>query len=201
MLYLKKSEGVYTMNFHIRGENVEITKAIRDHIETKIEKLEKYFQSEVIKDVHIKVNVKKGQHKIEVTIPMSKWVLRAEEKTGDLYSSVDLVVDKLERQIRKHKTRVNRKAREKEGLKHLLFVEEVYPTPLLPEKETEQEEEIKIVKTKRFEVKPMEVEEAILQMNLVGHSFFYFKDAEDNALKIVYARNDDTYGLIEFDNQ
>ena len=128
--------------------------------------------------------------KVEVTIPLPYLVLRAEETSPDLYGSVDLVVDKLERQMRKYKTKINRKSREK-GFEMQVPAEEVL--------DEELENDVDIVRTKRLSLKPMDSEEAVLQMNMLGHNFFIFEDAETNGTSIVYSRKDGKYGLIETD--
>lgn len=172
--------------YNIRGENIEVTDAIRAYAEKKISKLEKYFADvpTAIAHVNLKVYTEKTA-KVEVTIPLPYLVLRAEETSIDLYGSIDLVVDKLERQVRKYKTKINRKSREK-GF-----------DLLVPEQVVEEEEGIEIVRTKQFELKPMDSEEAVLQMNMLGHSFFVFEDAETEETNIVYRRKDGKYGLIE----
>jgi len=128
---------------------------------------------------------------VEVTIALSGLLLRAEERQEDMYASIDLVVDKLERQIRKHKTKVNRKVLKEGGLRGL-FVDNVAPA-----EEPEDEEDLQVVRTKRFTMKPMDVEEAILQMNLLGHNFFVFANMDTNEINVVYRRDDGKYGLIE----
>jgi len=181
------------MNFNIRGENIEVTPAIREYVEKKISKLERYFSE--TPDANVNVNLKTYNDKtakVEVTIPMSQLVLRAEEDHLDMYAAIDLIVDKLERQIRKHKTKVNRKQREKGNLNTLFGADEPSATAV-----QEEEDEMEIVRQKRFNLKPMDSEEAILQMDLLGHSFFVYTDAETNSTNIVYKRKDGKYGLIE----
>ncbi|MCE4051616.1 MULTISPECIES: ribosome-associated translation inhibitor RaiA [Bacillaceae] len=181
------------MNFNIRGENIEVTPAIREYVEKKISKLERYFSE--TPDANVNVNLKTYNDKtakVEVTIPMSQLVLRAEEDHLDMYAAIDLIVDKLERQIRKHKTKVNRKQREKGNLNTLFGADEPSAAAL-----QEEEDEMEIVRQKRFNLKPMDSEEAILQMDLLGHSFFVYTDAETNSTNIVYKRKDGKYGLIE----
>ncbi|MEJ8778520.1 ribosome hibernation-promoting factor, HPF/YfiA family [Pseudogracilibacillus sp. ICA-222130] len=180
------------MNYIIRGENIEVTQAIREYVEKKIAKLNRYFDTPPTSDVHVNLSVYNDEQQIEVTIPMANLLLRAEEQNPDLYAATDLVVDKLERQIRKHKTKVNRKFRQEGSVKHI-FAE--------LEKEANQAEEdsddIQIVRTKRFNLKPMDSEEAVLQMDMLGHAFFVFTNAETNDTNVVYRRKDGTYGLIE----
>lgn len=180
------------INFNIRGENIEVTPAIREYVETKIEKIERYFGDdfEAKANVNLKIYNDK-QTKVEVTIPLKNVTLRAEERHNDMYAAVDLIVDKLERQIRKHKTKVNRKFREREGT-GVFFANGVgTDTP------NTDEEEFTVVRTKQFSLKPMDQEEAILQMNLLGHDFYIFTDADTNGTNIVYKRKDGKYGLIE----
>lgn len=183
------------LNFNIRGENIEVTPAIREHVEKKVQKLERYFTegANATANVNLKVYNDK-QTKVEVTIPMKNLTLRAEERHVDMYAAVDLIVDKLERQIRKYKTRVNRKFREREGIAN--FFNSVSRNE---EKSNgaEDEQEFSVVRTKQFDLKPMDQEEAILQMNMLGHNFFIFTDAESDGTHIVYKRKDGRYGLIE----
>jgi putative sigma-54 modulation protein len=185
--------GVQVMMYNIRGENIEVTPAIRDYVEKKLSKLERYFDQEIDADVHVNLKVYNSKQKIEVTIPMTHLVLRAEEAHDDLYAAIDLVVDKLERQIRKHKTKVNRKIRERDPAKYVFaHVEESAATAV-----QDEEDELEVVRNKRFDLKPMDSEEAILQMNMLGHNFFVFTNAETNVTNVVYRRKDGRYGLIE----
>jgi len=178
------------MNYHIRGENIEVTPAIRQYAEKKISRLERYFNEAPNANVHVNLKVYQDKtSKVEVTIPLPELVLRAEERNQDMYAAIDLIVDKLERQIRKHKTKVNRKLREQGSTKELFSVNE--------EPNAEEESELQIVRTKQFSLKPMDSEEAVLQMNLLGHNFFIYTDADTNATNIVYRRKDGKYGLIE----
>lgn len=179
------------MNYNIRGENIEVTTPIREYVEKKIGKLNRYFDTPPSSDVHVNLSVYNDDQRIEVTIPMPELLLRAEEQHADLYAAIDLVVDKLERQIRKHKTKVNRKFRQKGSPKYIFAELEQ------DEKNKEENNEIEIVRTKRFNLKPMDSEEAILQMDMLGHSFFVFTNAETNDTNVVYKRKDGKYGLIE----
>lgn len=181
------------INFNIRGENIEVTPAIRDYVESKIEKIERYFSNGVNANANVNLKVYNDkQTKVEVTIPLKNVTLRAEERHVDMYAAIDLIVDKLERQIRKHKTKVNRKFREREGT-GVYFANEV----VNGQNASNEEEEFPVVRTKQFDLKPMDSEEAILQMNLLGHDFYIFTDAESNGTNIVYKRRDGKYGLIE----
>ena len=176
------------MKITLRGKNIEITEAIEEKVSEKLSKLDKYFI--VSENVEAKVLVRTypyGQ-KIEVTIPTEYVLLRAEVVDQDLYNAIDLVIDKLEGQIRKYKTRLNRKSKDNKLAFNLASIE-----PL------EDEEEDVLVKTKTITPKPMDMEEAIMQMELIGHSFFVYRDTETDAISIVYRRNDGDYGLIETD--
>ncbi|MGX6962205.1 ribosome hibernation-promoting factor, HPF/YfiA family [Vagococcus xieshaowenii] len=185
------------LKFNVRGENIEVTEAIRNYVEKRVSKLEKYFDKnqdiEATAHVNLKVYADKDA-KVEVTIPLPYLVLRAEETSHDLYASIDLVVDKLERQIRKFKTKIHRKQREvsEKDLAAKFFID-------TKDVEETDENENEIVRTKRLSLKPMDSEEAILQMNMLGHNFFIFEDAETNGTSIVYIRKDGKYGLIETD--
>ena len=180
------------MNYNIRGENIEVTQPIREYVEKKIGKLNRYFDTPPSSDVHVNLSVYNEEQRIEVTIPMPNLLLRAEEEHTDLYAAIDLVVDKLERQIRKHKTKVNRKFRQKGAPKHIFAELEQEAN-----NNKVEEKEIEIVRTKRFNLKPMDSEEAILQMDMLGHTFFVFTNAETDATNVVYRRKDGKYGLIE----
>lgn len=174
------------MKITLRGKNIEITEAIEEKVGEKLSKLDKYFI--VSENVEAKVLVRTypyGQ-KIEVTIPTEYVLLRAEVVDQDLYNAIDLVIDKLEGQIRKYKTRLNRKSKDNKLAFNLASIE-----PL------GDEEEDVLVKTKTITPKPMDMEEAIMQMELIGHSFFVYRDTETDAISIVYRRNDGDYGLIE----
>lgn len=184
------------MNYNVRGENIEVTPAIREYVEKKIAKLERYFTETPNANVHVNLKLYNDKRsKVEVTIPMANLVLRAEEVHDDMYAAIDLITDKLERQIRKHKTKVNRKFREKGNLNELFAspVESQGGGVAVEEDETDLE----LVRQKSFDLKPMDSEEAILQMNLLGHSFYVFTNAETNRTNVVYKRKDGRYGLIE----
>lgn len=179
------------MIYNIRGQRVQVTDALRDYAEKKLSRLEKYFDPSITSEVNVTLSVTKGQHTVEVTIPISGMFLRAEESSEDMYASIDAVIDKLERQIRKHKTKINRKIRQT-GNNKAVFQEQSNAVSVMDE-----EEEFELVRTKRFTFKPMDVEEAILQMNLLGHNFFVFSNADTKSINVVYKRSDGKYGLIE----
>ncbi|MFK4318839.1 putative sigma-54 modulation protein [Bacillus sp. RC145] len=178
------------MKFNIRGENIEVTPALKEYVEKKLRKLERYFDT--FPEIKVNLKVYSDKQRIEVTIPFTDLLLRAEETNSDMYAAIDLVVDKIERQIRKHKTKVNRKLREKGSMKTNFILPEAVAVL-----DAVEEDELELVRTKRFDLKPMDVEEAILQMDMLGHSFFVFTNADTNETNVVYGRKDGKYGLIE----
>lgn len=184
-------------NFNVRGENIEVTPALREYVESKVSKIEKYFDEVPEANVHVNLKVYSDrQGKAEVTIPLPNLVLRAEETSPDLYGSIDLVSDKLERQMRKYLTKVNRKFRRTS--QNNGDFQPVDPALLESEDDGETgDNNLKIVRTKRFDLKPMNAEEAVLQMEMLGHDFFVFLDGETNSTNIVYKRDDGDFGLIE----
>jgi len=188
MFNIRKEE--LQMKFNIRGENIEITPALREYVEKKVGRLDRYFAEEITSDVYVTLKVIRDMHAVEVTIPMTGLLLRAEEKNTDMYASIDLVVEKLERQIRKHKTKVNRKMRNETPSKVAYFEP-------MEDDQLHEEDALEIVRTKRFNLKPMDPEEAVLQMDLLGHNFFVFSDSEDDKVSVVYKRRDGKYGLIQ----
>lgn len=173
------------MKYNIRGDKMVITDAIKDYTETKLGKLDKYFKEDGV-TANVLARVRGNSQIVEVTIPTSKFILRSEEENEDLYAAIDLVTDKLERQIRKNKTRLNRNI--KENIKEFNFDYEI---------NDDEEGKEKVVKRKNIEMKPMDEEEAILEMELLGHSFFVYKDMDTNKVCVVYKRKDGDYGLIE----
>jgi len=173
----------------LRGKNIDLTDALRDYVEKKLGKFDKYFQQPLVAQVTL--SVERDRHIVEITIPVNDIVLRGEEATGDMYSSIDLVVEKIERQVHKYKTRINRKLRETggKGLGELILE--------AASNNNNEAEDQRVVKTKRFPLKPMIVDEAIMQMNLVGHDFFVFANADTDEINVVYRRKDGDYGLLE----
>ncbi len=173
------------MRFIISGKNIEVTNSLRATVENKLSKLEKFFTEDT--EVHVTLSVERNRQKIEVTIPMKGQVIRAEQDSSDMYVSVDLVVDIIERQIRRYKTKLlNQKLSGTEFKKEFFEIEDDI-----------QDETIRITKSKKFAIKPMDVEEACVQMELVGHTFFVFRNAETFEVNVVYKRKDGTFGLIE----
>jgi putative sigma-54 modulation protein len=182
------------MKYTIRGNNIDVTEALHDHVEKKLGRLEKFFDTHP--EATVVLTVMKEKHKVEVTIPLPGLMLRAEEITEDMYNSIDHVVEKLERQIKKYKTKVNRKLRHEGSVRFQDVNGKGFNTGTAVMEEDE-EEPFKIVRTKRFNIKPMDTEEAILQMNMLGHDFFVFSNDQSRETNIIYKRKDGRYGLIE----
>ncbi len=174
------------MKFNIHGKKVEVTEPIKKYIEQKIGRLDKYFEDPKNITATVVVRIRGIEQIVEVTIPIQKIILRAEESHDDLYAAIDIVSDKLERQIRKNKTRMNKRSSKGENLGFDLSFEDL-----------KEEKESSIVKRKQIEMKPMSEEEAILQMNLIGHEFFVFKNMETGDVDVLYRRKDGDYGIIE----
>ena len=175
------------MKISVRGKNIEITEAIESKISDKLSKLDKYFIVSDNVEAKVLCRVYPYGQKLEVTIPTEYVLLRAEVVDSDLSTAMDLVVDKLEGQIRKYKTRLSRKSKDNKLAFNLSSIEDV-----------ETDDDV-LVKVKSITPKPMDMEEAIMQMELIGHSFFVYRDAESDSISIVYRRNDGDYGLIETD--
>ncbi len=174
------------MKFIIVGKNINVTEGLKAAIEDKIGKLEKYFTPDT--EVHVTLSVEKERQKIEVTIPVKGNIIRSEQVSNDMYVSIDLVEEIIERQLKKYKTKLT--DRNQGGGS---FKQEYIDNDYL------DDEEIKIVRTKRFDIKPMYPEDACVQMELLGHSFFVFVNAEDDQVCVVYKRKGGSYGLIEAD--
>ena len=170
----------------IRGEKLTATKAIRDYINNKLSRLDKYFKTDNI-SATVLIKLKGKKQAVEVTIPYDKYMLRSEEVNDDLYAAIDLVIDKLERQIRKNKTKLK-----KQNMVNVEYFNFDYETS-----KEEEVDDIKITKRKVIEMKPMDEEEAILQLDLLGHDFFIYKDVHSNNINVVYKRKDGNYGVIE----
>ncbi|MDR7317967.1 MULTISPECIES: ribosome hibernation-promoting factor, HPF/YfiA family [Brevibacillus] len=184
------------MKFNIRGENIQVTAALREYVEKKVGRLEKYFETPQPTDVHVTMRVHRGEGTIEVTIPLGGVIIRAEETHEDMYAAIDLVVEKLERQIRKHKTKLMRQLRV-DTISKQPQRENQQVAVALAEDSEEEDVDINIVRTKRFDFKPMDAHEAVMQMDMLGHSFFVFQNSDTNDVSVVYRRNDGRYGLIE----
>ncbi|MBQ6840898.1 MAG: ribosome-associated translation inhibitor RaiA [Bacilli bacterium] len=175
------------MKISIRGDKVEVTKSMKEHIEEKLSKLDKYFEKASDIKCFVIVRVKNGNQTIEVTVPTSKFTLRAEESHADLYAAVDLIIDKLERLIRKNKTKLTKHYKNTPAFEMSFDYEG-------DEEDTEDED--KIVKRKNIDTKPMSEEEAVLQMDLLNHDFFAFKNTDEECVSVLYMRKDGTYGII-----
>lgn len=172
------------MKFIILGRNIEVTPGLRAAVEEKIGKLERFFNPDT--EVHVTLSVEKDRQKIEVTIPVKGNIIRSEQVSTDMYVSIDLVEEIIERQLKKYKTKLVDKKQTTEAFSRMYI-----------ENDFMDDEEVKIVRTKKFDIKPMYPEDACIQMELLGHSFFVFINAETDQVNVVYKRKGDTYGLIE----
>lgn len=175
------------MKLNIRGDKLVVTDSIKAYIEEKVNKLNKYFDNDDI-EAKIVIKVANNREIIEVTIPTNKYTLRAEERNEDLYAAIDLVIDKLERQIRKNKTKLNDRYK-KENFMDFNF-------DFIEEFEIDKDEEELIVKRKTIDIKPMDEEEAILQMELLNHDFFVFNNIDEECISVLYKRKDGKFGII-----
>ena len=175
------------MKFNIHGKKLDVTESIKNYIEEKIGRLDKYFENPDNITATVLIKLRGNEQVVEATINANKFMLRAEESHKDLYASIDKVSDKIERQIRKNKTRMSKKVN-KDLVKDFVLDFEV------PE---EEENDNVIVKRKVIENKPMSEDEAILQMELIGHEFFAFKNVDTGDVNIIYKRKDGDYGIME----
>ena len=173
------------MRYKISGKNIEVTPGLKDAVQEKIGKLERYFNQDT--EANITLSVEKGRQKIEVTIPVKGHIIRAEQESSDMYVSIDLVEEIIERQLKKYKTKLIDKKQSALSFSEA-FLQEELEAP---------DEEIKIMKVKRFGMKPMDPEEACIQMELLGHAFYVFRNADTDEVNVVYKRKNNTYGLIE----
>ena len=172
------------MNLVISGKNLDITEGLRSAIEEKIGKLERYFTDTT--EVHVTLSTEKNRQKIEITIPMKGSIIRAEEVSSDMYVSIDLVEEVIERQLRKYKNQLIDKEQNAAHLSQSFI-----------EADDFEDEDIQIIRSKKFAMKPMDPEEACVQMELIGHNFFVFRNSETDEVNVVYKRKGNTYGLIE----
>ena len=173
------------MRIKITGRNIELTEGLKAAVEDKLNKLEKYFTPDT--DVYVTLSVEKERQKVEVTIPMKGNYIRSEQVSNDMYVSIDLVEEVIERQLKKYRTKLVTKQQN---------VASVFKQEFL-EASSEEDEEIKIIRSKKFDMKPMYPEDACVQMELLGHDFFVFINAETEDVNVVYKRKGNTYGLIE----
>lgn len=173
------------MRIKITGRNMELTESLKKAVEDKLGKLEKYFTPDT--DVYVTLSVEKERQKVEVTIPMKGNYIRSEQVSSDMYVSIDLVEEVIERQLKKYRTKLITKQQNVTSVFKQEFLETV----------SEEDEEIKIIRSKKISMKPMYPEDACVQMELLGHNFFVFINAETEAVNVVYKRKENTYGLIE----
>lgn len=176
------------MRVTVKGKNMEVTEALQRYAQKKVEKLGKYFRN--LKSARVTQSIQRNWHIVEVTLEGDGLLLRGEERSDNMYASVDQVVDKLERQIKRFKGKLYQRAHEGPP-------KETIPSDRLGEEPTEEEEMPAVVRTKRFPLKPMPPEEAALQMELLNHEFFVFLNSDTNAVNVIYKRHDGNYGLIE----
>ena len=174
------------MQYIITGRNIDVTEGLKKAIHEKIGKLERYFTPAT--EIHVTLSVDKDRQKYEVTIPVKGSIIRSEQVSSDMYVSIDLVEEIIERQLKRYKTKLVDQKQSAASFSEA-YIEE----------EADDPEEIKIVRSKRFAVKPMDPEEACVQMELLGHSFFVFRNSETDEVSVVYKRKGNTYGLIEPD--
>ncbi len=172
------------MRITITGRNIDLTDGLKAAVEDKLSKLEKYFTPDT--EAHVTLSVEKERQKIEVTIPMKGNIIRSEQVSNDMYVSIDLVEEIIERQLKKYRKKLVTQQQSESFFKKDFI-----------EKEVENDEEIQISRTKKFDVKPMYPEDACVQMELLGHNFFVFRNAETDEVNVVYKRKGNTYGLIE----
>ena len=178
------------MKISVRGDKIKVTEAMNNYVVEKLKKIDKYLDNPEEVNASVVVRVEKQGQKVEITIPLKNFMLRAEETQEDIYAAVDTIIDKIERQIRKNKTKLESQAKKSREVKGFVLDE-------IKLEEDEEVEETKIVKRKRVDVKPMSEEEAVLQMELLGHDFFVFVNAETDEVNVVYKRKGNTYGIIE----
>lgn len=172
------------MKFIIIGRNIDITEGLKSAVQEKLSKLERYFTPET--EIHVTLSVEKDRQKIEVTIPVKGNIIRSEQVSSDMYVSIDLVEEVIERQLRKYKTKIVNQ-QQAGGNFQKEFVEDEFL----------EDEEVNIIRTKKFGIKPMYPEDACVQMELLGHNFYVFRNAETDEVNVVYKRKGNTYGLIE----
>lgn len=172
------------MRFTITGRNINLTPGLQKAAEDKLGKLERYFRPDT--EAIVTMSVEKDRQQIEVTIPVKGRIIRAEQVSSDMYTSIDLVQETIERQLKKYKNKLIDRTQSGGS-----FTQEYLDEPY------EEDDEIKIVRTKHFALKPMDAEEACLQMEMLGHSFYVFRDADTDQVNVVYKRKGNTYGLIE----
>jgi putative sigma-54 modulation protein len=181
------AKGVFIMKINITGKNIELTDGLKTAVNDKLSKLDKYFTDDTT--VNVTLSVEKDRQKIEVTIPIKGQIIRSEQVSNDMYVSIDLVEEVIERQLRKYRTKLVSRQNEPKEFFQEDFIED--------DDDDEEDSQIKIKRTKHFGIKPMYPEDACVQMELLGHDFFVFRNAETDEVNVVYKRRGNTYGLIE----
>lgn len=172
------------MRYVITGRNIDVTEGLRNAVKEKIGKLERYFHPDT--EVIVTLSVEKDRQKIEVTIPVKGNIIRSEQVSSDMYVSIDLVEEIIERQLKKYKNKLVDKQQAKDNF-----------SPEYIDNDYDEDDTVKIIRTKRFGIKPMDAEEACIQMELLGHNFYVFRNADTDEVNVVYKRKGNTYGLIE----
>ncbi|GLG02749.1 ribosomal subunit interface protein [Alicyclobacillus hesperidum subsp. aegles] len=178
------------MKIQVHGDNISVTSALQEYVDKKIGRLTRYFEGEADKQIHVTMAVEGTYHRVEMTVHVHGVIFRAEEKSQDMYASIDLVTDKLEEQVHRYKQKLNRRFRARglrTQIRHRGWSDDILDV----------DEDLRVVRVKRFPIKPMDVEEAIMQMDLLGHDFFVFTNAETEEVNVVYRRKRGDYGLIE----
>ena len=172
------------MNITVKGKNVEVTDALREYAEKKVSKVSKFFEKSPV-GAQVTLSTERGRHIVDITVQVNGLLLRGEERSSDMYGSIDGAIEKIERQVHKFKTRINRRLHEENQVV-------LNPPPAHEEAAAPQ-----IKRTKRFAIKPMSAEEAVMQMDLLGHDFYVFSNSDSEEVNVVYKRKDGHYGLIE----
>ena len=180
------------MNVQVRGKNIDVTPSLEDHAHKKLSKIAKFFEDDT--EIQVVLAVTREEHVAEMTVFFNSMILRSEESSGDMYSSIDSAIDKIEKQVIKHREKLNQRLRQ--GATRQIS-DQLAAEQLGVKEEEKEDSEPKVVRTKHILLKPMDVEEAILQMNLLGHDFFVFNNAETDTVNVLYQRKDGNYGLIE----
>lgn len=188
------------MKIHVRGDNhLDVTPALKEYLDKKFSRIDRYFDAPASQEVTVTMSVTRGVHAVEAMVPLGQVMLRAEERSGDMYASIDMMMDKLEKQLDKYKHKIGQKIGHRlkaEGVraKESAKLQPVLTSNVVP---LEDDEEFPLVRVKQFDMKPMHIPEAILQMELLGHEFFVFANAETDQTSVVYRRRDGQYGLIQ----
>lgn len=184
-----------TMRIVVQGKNIDVTPALRDYAEKRMAKVRKYFPDDVNIEVNVVLSVERNEHIAEVTVHVQSLLVRAERRTDDMYASIDGCLDRVERQVRRHKNRLQRRLQSGPKLGELSAQHVSSPAGV----EHDEDDLPKVVRTKRFPVKPMVIDEALMQMDLLGHDFFVFSNADSEQINVLYKRKDGNIGLIEPD--